>query len=100
MKAAPSAMTPNPSIEGTATGKPVSAAHVKRWASEDKTGRSKHKHEPQHDRDSAYTMDGANRKCRIILLKRGAIMQQRTTRVNPSEETITLGPLGLPLTLK
>ena len=26
------AMTANPSIERTATGKPVSAAHVKRWA--------------------------------------------------------------------
>ena len=25
-------MTPNPSIERTATGKPASAAHVKRWA--------------------------------------------------------------------
>jgi hypothetical protein len=25
----------------------------------------------------------------------GAIMQQRTTRVNPSEETITIGPLGI-----
>jgi hypothetical protein len=40
-------------------------------------------------------MDGANRKGQITLLKGGSLMQQRTTRVNPSEETIKIGPLGI-----
>ena len=31
----------------------------------------------------------------MIVLKGGAIMQQRTTRINPSEEAITIGPLGI-----
>jgi len=32
---------------------------------------------------------------RSTLLKEGAVMQQRMTRVNPSEETINIGPLGI-----
>src|ERR1035437_1876511 len=31
----------------------------------------------------------------IQLYSKGAIMQQHTTRVNPSEETIKIGPLGI-----
>ena len=41
------------------------------------------------------TMDAADGKRRMILLKKGAPMPQRTTRVNPSEETIKIGPLGI-----
>ena|ERR1700676_2121616 len=40
-------------------------------------------------------MGQANRKCRQILFKGVAIMRQPTTRVNPSEETIRIGPLGI-----
>jgi len=32
---------------------------------------------------------------RLPFFKGGAIMEQRTTRVNPSEETIKIGPLGI-----
>ena len=31
----------------------------------------------------------------IILVKGAAVVQQPTTRVNPSEETIKIGPLGI-----
>jgi quercetin dioxygenase-like cupin family protein len=55
----------------------------------------KHKHQLQQDRDSVYTIDGSNQKSRITLLKGGAVMQQSPTRVNPSEETIQMGPTGI-----
>jgi quercetin dioxygenase-like cupin family protein len=32
---------------------------------------------------------------RLTFLKGGTIMEERTTRVNPSEETIKIGPLGI-----
>ena len=40
-------------------------------------------------------MGQPNWKRRVILLKGVAIMGQPTTRVNPSEETIRIGPLGI-----
>ena len=40
-------------------------------------------------------MDDADWKCRITFLKGDAIMQQRMTRVNPSEETIKMGQLRI-----
>ena len=36
-----------------------------RWASQENKGRSKHKRELHQNRDSAYAIDGANRKYRI-----------------------------------
>ena len=45
--------------------------------------------------EDATDLGWPNRKFRITFAQRGPIMQQRKTRVNPSEETIKIGPLGI-----